>query len=112
SRFEASFNGTLCVYFKSGVKEYISRRYVHAIKKALKKNRGKRMKKFLYRSIIGILIGSFIAVVVTSSIIYFGHFPVINGEEFIKNSFGSIFCGWFFAVSSLYFELESLRLSQ
>lgn len=70
------------------------------------------MKKFLYRSIIGILIGSFIAVVVTSSIIYFGHFPVINGEEFIKNSFGSMFCGWFFAVSSLYFELESLRLSQ
>jgi DNA-binding LytR/AlgR family response regulator len=42
SRFEASFNGTLCVYFKSGVKEYVSRRYVHAIKKALKMNRGKK----------------------------------------------------------------------
>ncbi|WP_331435077.1 LytTR family DNA-binding domain-containing protein [Bacillus sp. SA1-12] len=25
SRFEASFNGTLCVYFKSGAKEYVSR---------------------------------------------------------------------------------------
>jgi hypothetical protein len=70
------------------------------------------MKSFLYRGIIGILIGSFIAVIVTNSIIYFGHFPVINGEEFLKSSFGSIFCGWFFAVSSLYFELESLRLSQ
>jgi DNA-binding LytR/AlgR family response regulator len=42
SRFEASFNGTLCVYFKSGVKEYVFRRYVHAIKKALKMNRGKK----------------------------------------------------------------------
>jgi hypothetical protein len=70
------------------------------------------MKTFLYRSIIGILIGSFIAVVVTSCIVYFGRLPVINGEEFLKNSFGCIFCGWFFAVSPLYFELESLRLSQ
>ena len=39
SRFEASFNGTLCVYFKSGVKEYVSRTYVSAIKEALKMNR-------------------------------------------------------------------------
>jgi hypothetical protein len=70
------------------------------------------MKNFLYRSIIGILIGSFIEVMVTSCMIYFGHLPVINGEEFLKNSFGCIFCGWFFAVSPLYFELESLHLSQ
>lgn len=41
SRFEASFNGTLCVYFKSGVKEYVSRTYVSAIKDALKMNRRK-----------------------------------------------------------------------
>lgn len=41
SRFEASFHGTLCVYFKSGKKEYVSRTYVPAIKKALKLNRGK-----------------------------------------------------------------------
>lgn len=39
SRFEASFNGTLCVYFKSGAKEYVSRTYVSAIKEALKMNR-------------------------------------------------------------------------
>src|SRR3954469_21758796 len=38
SRFEASFNGTLCVYFKSGKKEYVSRTYVPAIKEALKLN--------------------------------------------------------------------------
>lgn len=41
SRFEASFNGTLCVYFKSGAKEYVSRNYVHAIKESLKMNRRK-----------------------------------------------------------------------
>lgn len=41
SRFEASFNGTLCVYFKSGMKEYVSRTYVNAIKEALKMNRRK-----------------------------------------------------------------------
>ncbi|MFJ7973136.1 LytTR family DNA-binding domain-containing protein [Psychrobacillus sp. NPDC096389] len=41
SRFEASFNGTLCVYFKSGAKEYVSRTYVNAIKEALKMNRRK-----------------------------------------------------------------------
>ncbi|WP_307342622.1 LytTR family DNA-binding domain-containing protein [Metabacillus malikii] len=39
SRFEASFNGTLCVYFKSGKKEYVSRTYVPAIREALKFNR-------------------------------------------------------------------------
>jgi DNA-binding LytR/AlgR family response regulator len=39
SRFEASFNNTLCVYFKSGAKEYVSRTYVNAIKEALKMNR-------------------------------------------------------------------------
>jgi DNA-binding LytR/AlgR family response regulator len=41
SRFEASFNGTLCVYFKTGKKEYVSRTYVPAIKDALKLNRRK-----------------------------------------------------------------------
>nr|WP_225989124.1 LytTR family transcriptional regulator DNA-binding domain-containing protein [Peribacillus frigoritolerans] len=33
SRFEASFNGTLCVYFRSGEKEYVSRHYVQGIRK-------------------------------------------------------------------------------
>ena len=41
NRFEASFNGTLCVYFKSGAKEYVSRTYVNHIKEALKMNRRK-----------------------------------------------------------------------
>src|SRR5699024_936142 len=34
-RFELSFNGNLCVYFQSGNKEYISRKYVSAVKKRL-----------------------------------------------------------------------------
>lgn len=30
--FELSFNGNLCVFFKSGSKEYVSRKYVHQLK--------------------------------------------------------------------------------
>ena len=41
SHFEASFNGTLCVHFKSGKKEYVSRTYVPLIKETLKMNRRK-----------------------------------------------------------------------
>ncbi|WP_240376754.1 LytTR family DNA-binding domain-containing protein [Bacillus piscicola] len=41
-RFEHSFNGTLCVYFKSGEKEYVSRHYVNTIKTALQMNRRKK----------------------------------------------------------------------
>lgn len=34
-RFELSFSGNLCVYFTSGNKEYISRKYVASIKEQL-----------------------------------------------------------------------------
>ncbi|PBB06630.1 MULTISPECIES: LytTR family DNA-binding domain-containing protein [Salimicrobium] len=34
-KFEASFNGTLCVYFKNGEKEYVSRKYVSEIRNKL-----------------------------------------------------------------------------
>ncbi len=34
-RFELSFNGNLCVYFHSGNKEYVTRKYVAPIKKRL-----------------------------------------------------------------------------
>lgn len=40
-RFEPSFNGTLCVHFKSGSKEYVTRHYMKNIKEALKMNRRK-----------------------------------------------------------------------
>lgn len=36
-RFELSFNGNLCVYFHSGNKEYITRKYVADIKEKLMK---------------------------------------------------------------------------
>ncbi|WP_062107278.1 LytTR family DNA-binding domain-containing protein [Bacillus niameyensis] len=41
SHFEPSFNGTLCVYFKSGAKDYVTRHYVGKIREALKMNRRK-----------------------------------------------------------------------
>ena len=34
-RFELSFNGNLCVYFRSGNKEYITRKYVAQVKEQL-----------------------------------------------------------------------------
>lgn len=34
-RFELSFNGNLCVYFHSGNKEYITRKYVKSVKEKL-----------------------------------------------------------------------------
>lgn len=70
------------------------------------------MKTFLFRSVIGIFFGAFIAVLLTNSVVYFGEQEVLDGQLFLKNSFGSIFCGWFFTVSPLYFENKSLRLFQ
>ena len=70
------------------------------------------MKTFLFRSMIGIFFGAFIAVIMTNLIVYFGNQEMLDGELFMKNSLGSIFCGWFFTVSPLYFENTNLRLSQ
>lgn len=70
------------------------------------------MKTFLYRSIIGIFFGAFIAVIFTNSVILFSGKDILDGQLFLKNSLGSIFCGWFFTVTPLFFENASLRLSQ
>ncbi|SFO92564.1 LytTR family DNA-binding domain-containing protein [Salibacterium halotolerans] len=35
-QFEASFHGSLCVYFRSGEKEYVSRKYVNGIKEKIR----------------------------------------------------------------------------
>ena len=70
------------------------------------------MKTFLFRSMVGIFFGAFLAVIVTNLIVYFGNQDVLDGRMFMKNSLGSIFCGWFFTVSPLYFENTKLRLSQ
>ena len=70
------------------------------------------MKVFLLRSMIGIFFGAFLAVILTNSFIYFGDQNMLDGQLFMKNSLASIFCGWFFTVSPLYFENPKLRLSQ
>lgn len=43
-RFELSFNGNLCVFFKSGSKEYVTRNYVHHLKKQLVEGGGQRVE--------------------------------------------------------------------
>jgi hypothetical protein len=70
------------------------------------------VKVFLFRSMIGIFFGAFLAVIVTNSVVYFGNQDMLDGQTFMKNSLGSVFCGWFFTVSPLYFENTKLRLSQ
>ena len=70
------------------------------------------MKTFIIRSFIGIFFGGFIAVLITNLNILFGDFEMIDGPLFLKNSIGSVLCGWFFTVSPLYFENRNLKLSQ
>ncbi len=70
------------------------------------------MKTFLYRSMIGIFFGAFLAVLFTYAAIYFGGKEMLDSTLFVKNSLGSIACGWFFTVSPLYFEIKTLRLIQ
>ncbi|WP_342527240.1 LytTR family DNA-binding domain-containing protein [Chryseomicrobium sp. FSL W7-1435] len=41
-RFELSFNGNLCVFFKSGTKEYVTRSYVHHLRNQLVEGGGSR----------------------------------------------------------------------
>ena len=68
------------------------------------------MKAFIIRSFIGIFFGGFIAVLITNLSILFGDFVMIDGSLFLKNSIGSILCGWFFTVSPMYFENRKLNL--
>lgn len=70
------------------------------------------MKEFIYRSLIGISIGAFIAVLITNMSILFGDIDMIKGSLFIKNSIGAIVCGWFFTVSPMYYKIEKLNLLQ
>ncbi|PIC63218.1 hypothetical protein CSV79_12810 [Sporosarcina sp. P13] len=68
------------------------------------------MKTFLFRSMIGIFFGGFLAVVLTSMIIYFGDVSTLDAGIFMKNALGTIFCSWFFSVTPLYFENENWSL--
>lgn len=68
------------------------------------------MKTFLFRSLMGIMLGALLAVVMTCSLVIFGEQTMLDGHLFMKNAFGSMFAGWFFSASSLYFEIETLEL--
>ncbi|KRG14875.1 DUF3021 domain-containing protein [Lederbergia galactosidilytica] len=67
------------------------------------------MKKFLFQSVMGILFGAFMAVLLTN-IIYFKGADLLDGQLFLKNSLACLFCGWFFSVTPLFFEIKSLKL--
>ncbi|REJ10913.1 DUF3021 domain-containing protein [Halobacillus trueperi] len=70
------------------------------------------MKTFLFRSMIGIFFGAFLAIVMTYAVIWFGDVETLSSEAFVRNSLGSMFCGWFFSVTPLYFEITTLKLWQ
>ncbi len=70
------------------------------------------MKTFLFRSFVGIFFGAFLAVLLTYAVIFFGDQTMLDSGMFVTNSLGSIFCGWLFTVSPLYFEIKSLTLQK
>ncbi len=68
------------------------------------------MKTFLFRSMVGVFFGGFLAVLLTYGVIFFGDQTTLDSSLFVKNSLGVIFCGWLFTVSPLYFEIHSIKL--
>lgn len=69
------------------------------------------MKRFLFQGVIGLFFGAFLMVFLTCATVLMGQ-ETINGHLFMKNALGFIFCGWLFAVTPLFFEIQSLRLMQ
>lgn len=61
------------------------------------------MKNFWIRSILGIFFGAFLSVILTNSVVLSGQ-ETLDGGLFLRNSLGSMLCGWFFTASTLYFE--------
>jgi hypothetical protein len=70
------------------------------------------MKTFLFRSMVGLFFGGFLAVLLTYGIIFIGDQTTLDSNLFVTNSLGAIFCGWLFTVTPLYFEIHSLKLPQ
>ncbi|GKV54970.1 hypothetical protein NCCP2222_09170 [Sporosarcina sp. NCCP-2222] len=68
------------------------------------------MKTFWIRSVLGIFFGSFLAIMTIFAVIYFGKTETLNSAILVKNALGTMFCGWFFAVTPLLFENERLTL--
>ena len=69
------------------------------------------MKTFLFRSMIGIFFGAFLSVILTNALVLSGK-ELLDGQLFFKNSLGSIFCGWLFTVTPLYYENLKFSLVQ
>ncbi|EGA88455.1 hypothetical protein GPDM_15249 [Planococcus donghaensis MPA1U2] len=67
------------------------------------------MKTFLIRSIGGICFGAFFSIILTYTVILSGQ-ETLDSGLFLRNSLGSMVCGWFFAVSSLIFEHHNWSL--
>lgn len=61
------------------------------------------MKNFLIRSMMGIFFGSFLSIIMTYTVVLSGQ-ETLDSGLFMKNSLGTILCGWFFTASTLYFE--------
>ncbi|MBN8233815.1 DUF3021 domain-containing protein [Halobacillus kuroshimensis] len=70
------------------------------------------MKTFLIRSAGGIFFGAFLSTVIVYALIFFGDTPVLDSGDFVKNSMAAMAAGWLFAVSPLYFEIQSFHLIQ
>lgn len=68
------------------------------------------MKTFLTRSILGIFFGSFLALVTILLVSNLGEKDMLDAAILSKNALGTVFCGWFFAVTPLIFENEKLTL--
>ncbi|ANU18384.1 hypothetical protein BBI11_15660 [Planococcus maritimus] len=69
------------------------------------------MKTFLIRSVFGIFFGAFLSVLMTNTVVLSGQ-ETLDGALFLRNSIGSILCGWFFSVSTLYFENHQWSLAK
>lgn len=69
------------------------------------------MKTFLIRSLFGIFFGAFLSVLMTNTDVLSGQ-ETLDGALFLRNSIGSILCGWFFSVSTLYFENHHWSLAK
>ncbi len=69
------------------------------------------MKTFLIRSIFGIFFGAFLSVLMTNAVVLSGQ-ETLDSGLFLRNSIGSMLCGWFFSVSTLYFENHQWSLAK
>lgn len=69
------------------------------------------MRDFLIRSIMGLFFGAFIVVILTGSVALSGQ-ETLDSSLFLKNAAGFMTAGWFFTVSTLYFENPNWSLAR